>query len=323
MKNLELFLENPFKSIVAGKEKTLEFYDFHNNSMIQQVNMGAPFAALLGNNATAFDALCDSLGDTATKVAEQKSKTYTTDECIELFVAKAKEFEAGIRDKFNKDSAIYLEFYPQGMKPFNNISKKSIKEVMTQYIAAYNIYKADLGISRYDEVVQIQEKYLISRKLQEQKKSETKNIRSSWDDCLLKMQDQAYTNLLSIALYHKGNPEKIKLYFNQSIVNNHKHNSKEDIGGYILSLPVNGGVIANISYSANDKFMVSNHSNDAVYYSGIVSAGSTPADAELIRIEAGAEVEVTALSLGAPTKKFWYFANKNTTSAGEVEIIQL
>ena len=324
MKSLELFLENPFKFIFAGKEKMLEFYEDHKNSLSQQVSLGAPFAALIAPTIAACDALGTSLLGTAAQVADQISKTYTVDELMELFVAKAKGCEASIRDKYGKDSAIYVMFYPQGMKPFNQISKRSIKEVMNQFLTAYNIYKADLGVARYDELVLIHDNYIHARSLQIEQKSETKNLRSSWDDCLEVMQEQAFTNLLTIALHHKGHPAKIKLYFNQSIVAPVKHNEGETPQtGYILPLPINGGAYANISYSADEVFLVSNNSTDAIFYCGVISATTIPSDAELIKIEAGEQTEVTAISLGAPLKKFWYFVNKNTTTPGEVEIIQI
>lgn len=323
MENLENFAINAFNYIDASKEKILDFFTHHENALIQSVKDGAPFAALIIPTSACVQALRESMNITTTNVAEQKSKTFTVDQCIERFVAKAKEFEPGINDKFKKGSAIYIEFYPQGMKPFNQITKKSVESLMAQFISAFANHETEAGVAKHEELKQIRDDYTKARNLQEQKKTETKSKRASWDDCLKAMQEQAFINLLTIAMEYRNKPEKLKLFFDQSIVAKRRNNGNNTETGYILPLAINGSEIANISFSVDDKFLVINNGIEDAWYCGLVSATTIPNDDELIKIPAGDEIEVSALSLGAPTKRYWYFKNKSTSNPGEIEIIQL
>ncbi|NVN94547.1 MAG: hypothetical protein HXX18_04590 [Bacteroidetes bacterium] len=230
MRQLKLFFVNPFDYIEASKEKILKFYSEHKNALIQQVSEGAPFSALVQPTIEAYEALEQSLMDTAVNVAEQKSKTSIVNGYIQLFVDKAIDFEAGIRDKFKKRSATYLEFYPHGTKAFYNIKKKSIDEVMAQYIAAFENHQAEMSTAKCDELKQIRLDYNNARSIQIQKKSETKNKRALWKDCLKQMNEQAYTNLIAIVAVYKGKPAKLKIFFNQSIVANYRHDNKKEKG---------------------------------------------------------------------------------------------
>jgi hypothetical protein len=257
-------------------------------------------------------------------VAEQKSKTLSVDQCIELFVSKAKAFEASVRDKFGKQSAAYQEFYPQGMKPYNKISKATIEALMIQLISAFFNHKTELGSAKCNELQLVYDNYTLARKLQEKKKSQTKGSRLSWGLSFEVMKTQALINLHTIAGIYPGQAEKAKLFFNQSIITPKQHHTADgNTSSQILALPVNGHRLAHISFSPDDVFLVSNYSSDAIYYCSLITATAIPADAELIKIAAGTQAKVTALSLGAPHKKFWYFVNKNTTSSGEVEIKKL
>jgi hypothetical protein len=230
MRQLKLFFVNPFDYIEASKEKIVKFYSEHKSALVKQVNNGAPFSALVQPTIDALDALEQSLMDTAVKVAEQKSKTNVVNGYIQLFVDKAIDFEAGIRDKFKKRSAAYLEFYPHGTKAFYNIKKRSIKEVMAQYIAAFENHQDELGTAKCEELKQIRFDYINARSLQIEQKSETKNKRALWKDCLKQMNEQAYTNLIAIVAVYKGKPAKVKIFFDQSIVANYRHDNKKEKG---------------------------------------------------------------------------------------------
>lgn len=228
MKNLEGYLELPFENIEASKERICLFFENHEKSLIYWNSKGLPFGALEAPTTSAVTALRANIGDTSTSISRQKSITFTADECIDLFVAFAKDNEASVRDKFKKVSATYLEFYPNGMKPFNSISKKTVNAIMDQFLAAFKNHQTELGVAKYEDLKKICDNYIIARSSQESKKTETKDKRSSWDDCLEAMKDQAFINLLVIAKEYRGQPEKIKLFFDQSIITPKNHSDKAD-----------------------------------------------------------------------------------------------
>ena len=321
MRNLENYFEPPFESIKVGKEKITEFFDDHANALIQQSSGNATLAALVTPTNTALSDLKLSLGDTSVNVAEQKSKTLTVDQCIDLFVSKAKEFEASVRDKFGKLSPVYQEFYPQGMKPFNNISKASIESLMIQIKSAFFNHKVELGEAKSDELQNIYDIYVHARGSQEQKKSETKGSRLSWDDSFEAMKRQAFVNLLTIASIYPGEPERAKLFFNQSIITPKMHHTADgDTSSYILVIPFNSKRVADISFSPDDTLLIINNGTKSIsFYAAATADAATPAI--LNEIAPGEELEITAATLGAPANKFLIFVNTSLTDEGEVEIV--
>ncbi|NVN94238.1 MAG: hypothetical protein HXX18_03020 [Bacteroidetes bacterium] len=318
MRNLELYFENPFDNIVASKEKIIKFFDHHVNSLIQRKTEGVNLDALIPPSVDALAALKTSLQETAIKVAEQISKTLTVDECIELFVAKAKDFEAGVRDKYKKDSPVYKEFYPQGMKLFNHITKKNIEEVMAQFISAFDVHQADIGVAKFNELKQIRSSYVLARATQEQKKTETLGKRSSWEDNLKKMNTQAFTNLLTIVQLHKAQPQKAKIYFNQSIVARPKHNQDDQEAQPLTEkIAPNTTITPDMIYSADDTILLSNVSDSAsIYWYGGSTANEAP-NTKPTELLPGEEIEIPAATLG----KYLILLNKDTVNTAEVEIM--
>lgn len=321
MKNLESYLELPFEYILASREKICLFFETHYESLNYMVTAGAPFASLLTPTKEAVVSLRSCIGQTTTSIAQQKSTTYTTDECIDIFVKFVKTKEAKVRDKYGKDSALYIEFYPNGMKPFNNISKKSVDALLEQQIAAYKNHPNDFPPELLIELQKISDNYHEARQNQQSKKSQTKEKQQSWDECLEIMKDQAFVNLLTIAKEYRGKPDKIKLFFDTSIIAPPKPKENTE-SGYILDIPAASKKPADISFSVDDSLLINNNGNGILYcYAAATADAAEPAN--MIEIQPADQIEISALSLGAPANKFLIFVNKDTTQAAQAEIILL
>jgi len=319
MKNIERYLELPFENIEVSKEKICYFFESHESSLSYWVDKGMPFSDLLAPTTLAVSNLRACIGEAKVSITQQKATTFTTDECRDMFVSFAKKNEAYIKFTFGKESAEYLEFYPQGLKPFNNITKKTINALMDQQLMSYKKYIPQLSQAKYDEILDIVTMYKAAHTEQAEKKTETKDKQYSWDDYLAKMKDQAFINLLTIAKEFRGQPEKIKLFFDTSLITPHKPKQEGD-SGYVLSIPPLESKVADISFSPDDKLLISNNSNISVFYYGAATADEQPKTSP-IEITAGDEAEVTALSLGAPANKFLIFVNKDNSLEAEVEIM--
>ena len=89
---------------------------------------------------------------------------------------------------------------------------------------------------------------------------------------------------------------------------------------YSLAIPAGQTVAADISFSVDDKFTVTNTGDSSLFYYGAVAV-TDAAPAQVAELAAGQETEVTAVSLGAPRSKYLMFINRDTTLDGEVEII--
>jgi hypothetical protein len=323
MINLKKFFESPFEKLYLGKDKLYKFYDDHVSRLKAAVANGEPFNALLIASLVLLANLKKSLGGHASKLAQKEMLTMTVDNVVELFKKTVRLHEASILVKFPKEHPVYQEFFPHGKSEYTSATKASIGKLMLQIINAIENHKTDLGQPLLDEFTGLQTLYDNSRDEQIQKKEDTETERANWDTNLAAMEDQAFQNLLSIALIHRNHPEKIKMFFDQSLLVLKKHNKEdEEILPYILSVLANTTKAANISFSVDDSLEITNNGEKSVFYYGAVTADSIcpPAATELLP---GESKIVSGEILGAPVNKYILFTNKDATTEAEVEISML
>jgi len=127
-----------------------------------------------------------------------------------------------------------------------------------------------------------------------------------------------------IADHHRGQPEKIRLYFDQSIITLEKHKQAGDdtAQAYTLTVPASATAVANINFALGDTLLVTNAGDVPVCYYGASSANQA-APANPTEIAEGDEAEITAASLGAPANKYLLFVNNDKEMEGEVEIMMV
>ena len=323
MVNLRKFLESPFKTLKASKPKLFKFYNDHLSRLKRAITNGEPFSSLLSATETAVTNLKISLGDQSSSSALGESKTMTVDNVIKWFKSIIALREANILIHFPLNSDIYKEFFPHGMTEYSKINKTTAENLMMQIIKALTNHKTELGQPLLDEFISIQTAYDKARDEQLQQKEETVTQRESWETNLGIIEEQAFQNLLAIAKVHSGNPKKITLFFDESIVKLHHYNAQGDeILPYILKITAKSTKAALISFSVDDKLYLYNTSDVALFYYGATTA-DTPTPPTAIELPAGESIEITAASIGAPLNKYLLFTNMDASEEGEVEITLL
>jgi hypothetical protein len=322
MKKLEGYLENPFDNINASREDIAAFYSDHNNRMKQAVANGEPFAAQLPPTAAATANLGASQSSTVTTKSQLKSRTLTVDQVIASFVSKAQETEAIVLAKYKrKDTPEYIEFYPNGKSEYNNANKSNIIALFDQIILAAHNHPDVSTDDLEGDFGTLKNEYVDARNIQQQQKENKDGAAGTWEANLTLMGLQAYDNLHVIARVHPNQPERIKQYFDVSIVTYDKHPAGgEATGGYVDTIPPLSQKCMDISFSPDDVLLVSVNSTMPLGGYGAPAADS-PEPATLIELPAGEETEITAVQLGAPANKFFIIVNKDETTEGEVEIV--
>lgn len=126
----------------------------------------------------------------------------------------------------------------------------------------------------------------------------------------------------SLVAKYAATPETIEHFFLMTVLRVKTREEEEEENIYSLSIPVLGKVIASLSFSVDDKFLITNVGEGSVFYYGAVNSTDDPPSAP-IEIPSGAEVQVTALSLGAPDAKYLIFINNDAVNQGEVEITMI
>ena len=227
MKKLESYAELPFEGIEAGRDKIIEFYSDHANRLTQAIANGEPFAVLLPPLTAALTKLSDSKTATAVNLAQQGSQTMTVDNFIQLFKDEITKLEPKVQVQFPKQTTEYHEFFPQGKNAYTKANKGNIDNLFATIITACQNHSDKLGTEPAELFIALQTNYQTARNRQLQKKGSTESTRSAWDDNLDTIKDLAFHNLLVIADAYRGQPEKIGLFFDQSIITPRRHAQPE------------------------------------------------------------------------------------------------
>ena len=324
MRLIENYAAMPFKGLVVGRDLIVEFFNDHFNRIKQSSDSGAPFGELVLPFQESLAKLSASKTGTVVNLAQQGSDTMTVDNYLQQFKDSIKTLEPLVMVQFPKGSVQYHEFFPQGKSAYSRTTKGNIDNLFATVISACENHKDKLGLQLKDEFVALQSNYVAARNKQLEKKGSTSSTRSAWDDNLDEIKDLAFHNMLVIADHHRGQPEKMRLYFDQSIITLDKHKSSDDdtAQAYTLTIPASATAVANINFALGDTLLVTNVGDVPVYYYG-ASAFNQPAPANPTQIAEGDEGEITAASLGAPANKYLLFVNTNKDTKGEVEIMLL
>ncbi len=229
MKKLESYAENPFGNIGFGRDLTVVFFSDMTDRLKQAVANGAPFADLLAPTSEKFTNLQLSHSSTVTAKTQLKSQTLTVDQIIDVFKVKILDSEALVLTKFKKPTPEYLKFFPNGRTAYNNVNKGNIDTMMDQAILAFTLHQDVLGSEILKEFQDLKDQYDAARSDQQRQKQNKGGSIGSWDDNLEIMKDQAFDNLLVIARNYKGQPEKIKMYFDTSIITPDVHPEPEEV----------------------------------------------------------------------------------------------
>ena len=228
MKNLESYAELPYENIRVGRDKTLEFFVDHDNKLKQANANGAPFSKEEAEFALALDLLSRSKTDTSVNLAQQSSETMNVDFIIQEFKDKVTWLEPKVLVVFPKNTVEYNEFFPNGKTAYSQSTKGNIDNHFATIIAACSRHSDKLGTEPAEVIKALQAKYKAARDTQLQKKGSTEGTRSAWDDNLDIVKDLAFHNLIMIADAYRGQPEKIGMFFNQSIITPRQH-TKDDV----------------------------------------------------------------------------------------------
>ena len=228
MRDLGIYLDNPFEKIVASEDNTEKFYVDHKDRLHHLVSLGINLAHLVADTDKAVADLVKAHGSTDTSMVQLKSRTRTVDQLIADFSEKILEWETIILGKVKKkDSPIYLEFYPHGREEYHHITKGHINSLYERIITAFTNHKDLFGNEVIHEFEELRIAYNAARSNQNEQKEDKSGASMSWADVVKAMAKQAFTNLRAFADLYPNEPDKIILLFDQSIVPD-SHTTKDD-----------------------------------------------------------------------------------------------
>ena len=229
MRELGIYLDNPFNKIDASDDNIEKFYTDHDARLHNLIEQGIDLAHLESATEKAVAALINAHGATDISGTQLKSLTKTVDQVMAEFKEKILEWESVILSKVKKkDNPVYLEFYPHGRDEYHHITKGHINSLFDRVIKAFTKHKDLLGEEPAHDFDELKAEYNQDRKDQNFQKGDKSGSSDAWEVAVKEMAVQAFINLQDFAKLYPDQPEKIKLLFDQSIIEAHHPTPKDD-----------------------------------------------------------------------------------------------
>jgi len=166
---------------------------------------------LLGTLHKAFKT---SLGKLATEGAVQVGGTLTREDAFDDVIDFVRRQEGLIKSKFNKPSAAYLAFYPNGLTEYNKAKVEGLTDLLVRYVSAANTYKTELGNDFVTEITQLQSNYLNARGSQGTGIANTKSTQSEIRENRKALTKHLTTIVHLVAARTVEEPAEFNSYFN-------------------------------------------------------------------------------------------------------------
>ena len=218
MINIERFFENHLANRHISAEELRQFTEDHLGKLEAMSGLPAHLAALVAPTQAAFGAFDAALSARTTLQATQSAGTITKDEALQLFRTTVRQREGRVRDKFAKGSGPYTEFFPQGLKEYNQARLGQIPGLLDRLITSATKHQTQLGPELRAEFTALKATFSGAREDQVEAKGDLAQARAHVATCRMALERQVGKNILAIASHHFGSPERAADYFNQSLL---------------------------------------------------------------------------------------------------------
>jgi hypothetical protein len=322
MRKLESYSEYPFEGVEVGRSLFALFVKTFLERLIAAAN--PVYAAIIAEIQAAFNIMFGEISKHHQDFTQQLSETKAVKLIRKDFGAKIDDLEDAVRFKFKKKSKVYEEIFPHGVTEYKRASLEDMLIYIEQAEILADKYKDALGTELRDAFTDLKAKFEAERDLQLETIGIVKSIIPTYEQKKENMIQLLYKAMLVILLENYTNPKVMLTFFNQQLIWPKNSGVTDDNGNkpYSLVIPKGSNKVAEISFTADDKFLFTKISGNLMLF--YTAANPTdPPPANPMMLPDGDGLEVTGTTLGAPDMKYLIFINKDTNEDGEVEIILL
>ena len=229
MKDLTWYFKNPIsvEKFSFGDQK--RFSEEHIGRLTAQ-NTNGQYSTMLTDTVQKHTDYFGDITDVKIKKAVQQSQTQIVDDCIEAFKKRVSRLNNSLLAQGYEKMPFYQTFFPFGVTEFTrDTNKTNFESNINRIIAALNAHPNESGgASVVQEFEGLRTNYTAARKAQLITKGEAEGKSTVRDEKGIIWADQVFSNLLTIALAHRNQPEIINDFFDQSIL---RTISREDSDG--------------------------------------------------------------------------------------------
>lgn len=195
---------------------------------IIQANENNGYDALIALLSPACQALNAELGDVATALSLQKSKTITVDQFINQFKDRMRELEVGIAYKLGgRNKPAFAEFYPKGKTEYNKATKTNIAVLLDRLYDITVDHSAVLGQDITTELQGWKAQYEQVRNNHQQAKGTVDTNRSQRTTARKQVEEALIKIIHNIGERYPGNVQQCMGLFDFSLLEG-RSKKKED-----------------------------------------------------------------------------------------------
>ncbi|MES2382177.1 MAG: hypothetical protein V4538_14115 [Bacteroidota bacterium] len=156
----------------------------------------------------------NTYGTLAMSSAVQKGGTISRQDAYDAILEFIGREEGAIKAKFGKNTPIYTEFYPQGLREYYGATVEGIKVLLYRYSATAAKYTAQLSADFVRNLTTLQTAYVDARETQVSSKSSKKSSQTEMQKNRKALTEHLTTCVLLIAARTIGNEAAFNSYFN-------------------------------------------------------------------------------------------------------------
>ena len=220
MRDLTIYLENPFDDPHFGMDKLVSFSIDHQAKLIAN-NPGGVFAARITALAGALSGVENNYTDDKTKLALRKSKKQAKDNFRTTLPAAIAKIYGVVLGKFGDDSPVMTEIFPQGRTVFTACKDGDVAEELQTLVNGLTAHQAELGAQVVTDATALKSGWDAVYGTAETSTGNKTSTMEAKNAARAALQLVLFENLLAIAQQFPRQPEKLALYMDQNLLKNH------------------------------------------------------------------------------------------------------
>jgi hypothetical protein len=237
----------------------------------------------------------------------QRGLTKDVNITVSQFSYKALKLEPLVESIFDKGTAIYLEFFPQGREEIHDLTLLNSLLVMNRIVASCGKYSADIGATWETELKDIRDNFKTLYASQQEKKGDVHGATPAYKEITNRLYIQMFRNLGTLMSEYAETPDKVATFYDQSIVNYVSHTKS-------VLIQKSSREAFEINWTAENTIFINNKSNGPIKFFFALTA-DTETGTPLQELASKVKVKTKGDAAGAPDNKFVIFINETDMDA--------
>jgi hypothetical protein len=220
MRKLSRFLENPLDDDGISIDELTAFTTDHLQRMIAN-NSGGFLTARIAATQTGLDGVEDTLTDDQTKLGMRKGRKIAKNGFRAALPEGVARIHGVVVAKYGPNSAEVAECFPEGRTVFGKCTDDRVDNHLQTLINGVTAHEVDLGAAVVTDATSLLTAWNAIYTASESSTGAKTSTQDQKNAARAALQLELFKNLLTIALQFPRQPEKLALYMQQSLLEDH------------------------------------------------------------------------------------------------------